>query len=204
MDLFLANGYERTGTKAIAEAAGVQEPLIFRHFSSKSRLLEQTVLFSLQTFAREFEQEFEQEPYPNKQALLHSVAHYTLKLYQLLSQERELLIALFASTGNRSVERHPVHEALAPLFEKLTAMGQRHKRRGALNPWFTVRLTFGLLVSAIVLEDWLFPWHGSLKKKQLPTALVQYVVGGSMYNQMMPRRLVNAASGSKRKSKKAQ
>src|SRR2546421_12548461 len=36
--LFARNGYEATTTAAIAEAAGVTEPILYRHFKSKQEL----------------------------------------------------------------------------------------------------------------------------------------------------------------------
>ena len=194
--LFLRHGYEATGTKAIAVAAQVQEPLIFRHFGSKAQLLEKAVLFSLETFVQEFEREFD----PREDALDKRVARYTKQLYELLVEERELIIALFASSRPaRSAHGSNLHRSLARLFDKLEEMGRSHHRRGGLDPWFAVRLTFGLVVSTIVLEDWLFPAESASKKKQLAGALVKYVVGGSMRREVRPEKPKPTASSSKRK-----
>jgi AcrR family transcriptional regulator len=41
---FAANGYVRTGTHAVAAAAGVREPLLFRHFGGKANLFDEAVV----------------------------------------------------------------------------------------------------------------------------------------------------------------
>lgn len=42
-DLFAQSGYARTTTRAIAEAAGVNEVTLFRHFGSKNNLLSEMI-----------------------------------------------------------------------------------------------------------------------------------------------------------------
>lgn len=43
-DLFSRNGYRRTSTAELAEAAGVAEATLFRHFPTKAKLFEQAVI----------------------------------------------------------------------------------------------------------------------------------------------------------------
>ncbi|WP_245644026.1 TetR/AcrR family transcriptional regulator [Paraburkholderia oxyphila] len=195
--LFQEYGYEATGTKAIAAAALVQEPLIFRHFGSKARLLEEAVLFSLETFVRGFEREFESP----QELFGASVVQYTRQLYELLTEERELIIALFALSGpNRSDQDCQIHRSLARLFDRLEEMGRRHHKPGGLDPWFAVRLTFCLVVSSIVLEDWLFPRGDVSTKERLVEALVQYVVGGTTWRgrPMAKHAPITSVNGAKR------
>jgi AcrR family transcriptional regulator len=47
--LFATQGYRRTGTAQIAEAAGIVESTLFRHFNTKAQLFEQAVIAPLRT-----------------------------------------------------------------------------------------------------------------------------------------------------------
>ena len=52
--LFAERGYAGTSTREIARAASVTEPMIFRHFGSKAKLFEESVLDPFNTFVSEY------------------------------------------------------------------------------------------------------------------------------------------------------
>src|SRR5208283_4392242 len=53
-DLFSRQDYRSTTTREIAEAAGVIEPLIFRHFGSKAALFHETMVAPFTSFVDDF------------------------------------------------------------------------------------------------------------------------------------------------------
>ena len=55
-DLFSRQDYRRTTTREIAEAAGVSEYLLFRHFGSKAGLFREALVSPFTTFVESFSQ----------------------------------------------------------------------------------------------------------------------------------------------------
>ena len=53
-DLFARQDYRSTTTREIAEAAGVIEPLLFRHFGSKAALFRETMVVPFTSFVDDF------------------------------------------------------------------------------------------------------------------------------------------------------
>src|SRR5580704_8134053 len=53
-DLFSRRDYRSTTTREIAEAAGVTEPLLFRHFGSKAALFREALVMPFITFVEDF------------------------------------------------------------------------------------------------------------------------------------------------------
>src|SRR5947199_10711285 len=53
-ELFIAEGYEATTTRQIAERAGVAEPLLFSNFGSKAGLFEAAVLNPIADFVADY------------------------------------------------------------------------------------------------------------------------------------------------------
>lgn len=60
--LFASNGYARTSTVDLAEAAGVAETTLFRHFPTKAQLFEQAVILPFQQAVRDLAQRRRERP----------------------------------------------------------------------------------------------------------------------------------------------
>ncbi len=58
MDLFASKGFKGATTRATAEAAGVSEALIFRHFATKEKLYDAIITASLEKRMAIWEREF--------------------------------------------------------------------------------------------------------------------------------------------------
>src|SRR5947207_12912922 len=54
LTLFAERGYGGTSTRDITTRAGVAEPLLFRHFGSKSNLFEQAVIEPFSRFVKDY------------------------------------------------------------------------------------------------------------------------------------------------------
>src|SRR5438045_8513547 len=94
---FAAQGYARASTRDIAVKAGVSEALLFRHFGTKAKLFELAILDPFQGFMDDYVDgrpaDLTDDPAPPEVPSRDYVAN----LYDLLSQNRELVLALLAA-----------------------------------------------------------------------------------------------------------
>lgn len=92
---FCERGYARATTRAIAERAGVAEPLLFRHFGSKASLFNEVVFGPLQAFMLEWQKFFDaQSDEYDAEAL---AKRFVSGLYDLLQQNRGLIVTYLAT-----------------------------------------------------------------------------------------------------------
>ena len=90
--LFATEGFERAGTREIAEAAGVTQAAIFRHFDTKEGLFEEAVAEPFETCISRFLDEWgDKEIGPSSNtAIAHS---FMTHFYELLRSNRDLFVA---------------------------------------------------------------------------------------------------------------
>lgn len=96
--LFARRDYRSTTTREIAEAAGVTEYLLFRHFGSKAGLFREALVVPFTSFVDEFGQTWQSvNPEETDEEELSRV--FVGHLYDLLIEHRGLLLTLVASDG---------------------------------------------------------------------------------------------------------
>jgi AcrR family transcriptional regulator len=157
--LFADRGYAATTTREIAQVADVSETLLFRYYGDKAQLFDAVIAAPFNRVIEEFtaaQQSFGEPgtPTPNLYRIV----------YDLLTENRDLLSALV-------VGRPPV-EAVAdggrPSFEPFFAAAVRQLeaeyRAVGRTPDFDIdagiRLAFGMMASAVLMREWLFPNGG--------------------------------------------
>ena len=96
--LFSRQDYRSTTTREIAEAAGVSEYLLFRHFGSKAGLFREALVLPFTTFVDGFGQTW-QAVIPEETDEEELSRHFVGQLYDVLVEHRGLLLTLVASDG---------------------------------------------------------------------------------------------------------
>lgn len=159
--LFAGKGYAGTSTREIAEKAGVSEALLFRHFGTKAQLFQRAIMDPFNEFMTGYVDHWEEEPVGTRTAE-QLCYEYVDGLYQLLSEHRELAMALVAA---HAFEDESVHAGLvggSPLGGLLDQIakvaGAEASARGFhFDTEITVRVVCGMVMSMALLDEWFFP-----------------------------------------------
>jgi AcrR family transcriptional regulator len=174
--IFAERGYAGASTKEIAQRADVAEVLLFRHFGNKSGLFDEAVLDPFDKFVDEWAGRWSRHGLRGDS--VDELAHeYVQLLYGFFEDNRDLLVALFAARAH--------HETTAARLDGLFARLEETVREGAAEyglpvsqPAITVRLTFGMVLSAVVHSDILFPSGMPLSRKKIIDELTGYMLHG--------------------------
>lgn len=95
-DLFARHDYRSTTTREIAEAAGVSEHLLFRHFGSKAALFREALVLPFTNFVDDFGQTW-QAVIPEETDEDELARHFVGQLYDLFVEHQGLVVTLLAS-----------------------------------------------------------------------------------------------------------
>jgi AcrR family transcriptional regulator len=155
--LFAESGYDATTTAAIASAAGVTEPVLYRHFPSKQALFLDVVrTVSRQTL--EHFQKLAKESFDSQQSLRQFTTQLPYNLNRLadaqhvlhgavaISRDRRVLLA--ARAHFRQMQRLIVH-----IVSKAKKTGMiRGKRSASVLSWHLVLLSLGYTMLAMNID----------------------------------------------------
>ena len=131
-ELFSTYGFENISTKSIAEAAGVSEAIIFRHFASKEDLYRQILdrkadEINVQKWSDELEHIAGRE---DDEALVLSVMKHVLEAGRQDPQFQRLLL-------QAALSGHPLHkitaQRLLPLHGFLSGYIKKRQKKGAFK-----------------------------------------------------------------------
>jgi TetR/AcrR family transcriptional regulator len=145
LHLFSSSGFRGTSTRAIAEAAGVSEALLFRHFPSKADLYAAI----LQQKAREsgFAKRFETLRRLARRADDHALVQYLVRAI-LGSYHRDPdfeRLMLYAALEGHELAQTSRQLFGAPAFALLRDYVVRRQEAGAFRPGDPALLVFGLV-----------------------------------------------------------
>jgi AcrR family transcriptional regulator len=119
--LFARQDYRSTTTREIAEAAGVNEYLLFRHFGSKAGLFREALVLPFTSFVDEFGRTW-QSVVPEETDEDELARHFVGHLYDVFVEHEGLLLTLVASNG---LSEEEVEDAgIADIRRALTLLGQ--------------------------------------------------------------------------------
>ena len=183
--LFAERGYAGTSTRAIAERAGVANSLLHRHFSSKAQLFEEAVFDPFATYIGQVVSDWEERS-PLKRTLEDECRFFVSGLYDALSEHRQLVLALVAGdiyeNDLRSFTSDQHDTPVGRLLERLEAITETEIRGRGLTPAgdvsATVRLTFGMVLSAAVLPRWIMPASNAPTRDHLVEEIVGFMLNG--------------------------
>jgi AcrR family transcriptional regulator len=181
-EVFGERGYAGTSTKEIAARAAVSEPLLFRHYGSKAQLFDEAVLVPLEQFIAEYVARWHAETDHGGTAG-DLARNYISGLYEMLESNKGLVMAaVTAHAYEGHLDGRPESgAALDSLFarlEELVRLGWAEQGWPAVDPMLAVRLTFGLVMSAAVFDDWLFPAGKRPSKARVVDELTEYMLHG--------------------------
>ncbi len=120
-DLFARQDYRGTTTREIAEAAGVTEYLLFRHFGSKAGLFREALVLPFTNFVDDFGKTW-QAVVPEETEEDELAKQFVGELYDVLVQHQGLLLTLIASDGLSDEEIDSA--GIADIRRALTVLGQ--------------------------------------------------------------------------------
>jgi len=176
---FAARGYARSSTRDIADAAGVSEALLFRHFGSKANLFELAILDPFHGFINAYVDgrpaDLTDPPPPPEVPS----RDYVATLYDLLAQNRELVMALLAARAYE-IDLTAKPELSDALDRLQTLVEVELAQRGLtdVDVPITIRVTFAMVVALAVFQDWLFPRDKRPSKERIVDEMVQFMVHG--------------------------
>jgi AcrR family transcriptional regulator len=118
---FARQDYRSTTTREIAQAAGVTEHLLFRHFGSKAALFREALVLPFTDFVDEFGRTW-QSVVPEETDEVELARHFVGQLYDVFVEHQGLLLTLMASEALSDEEK--ADAGIAEIRQAITALGQ--------------------------------------------------------------------------------
>jgi len=180
--LFARQDYRATTTREIAEAAGVSEYLLFRHFGSKAGLFREALVLPFTSFVDEFGQTW-QSLGPDETDEEELARHFVGRLYDVLVENQGLLLTLVASEGLSEEETGlaDIREALALLGE-ISAEGMHLRGMRSDQPDLPAHSTVAMIVGMAALRSAFFGTKQP-SRDAIVDELVQAILHGFLHRQ---------------------
>lgn len=153
VELFSKHGFSGTTTKKIAEAAGVSEAIIFRHFATKDEL------YAAILHDKVCEGGEHQFPWEGNLDLLAAMARgedvevfYQLALRALEKHHSDqdfMRLVFYSALENHDLAREFVHTFISRLYDFIGGYIEKRQAAGAMremNPRIAVRAFMGMLI----------------------------------------------------------
>jgi AcrR family transcriptional regulator len=179
--LYAQRGYDNTSMRDVAQLSDTSEALIYRSVGNKEQLFREAVLEPYEEFVSSFVRRWEAEPTPLSNENMMST--FIGQLYGLLSDRRELILALVSANAFSEPRIHPPGgSALNDALNALTghAEGEAELRGFEdIDVGLGVRCVVGLVMSFVVLDDWLLPQGADAPgRAHLISELTGFALGG--------------------------
>lgn len=182
-ELFARQDYRATTTREIAEAAGVSEYLVFRHFGSKAGLFREALVLPFTNFVDEFGKTW-RTVVPEETDEEQLAKEFVGELYDVLVRHRGLLLTLLASD---SLSEEEIESAgIADIRRTLTLLGQisaegmRIRGIRSSHPDLTAHSTVAMIVGMVALRS---TFHGTEPppREAIVNELVQAILHGFLH-----------------------
>jgi AcrR family transcriptional regulator len=178
---FGQSGYRGTTTKDIADAAGLAEKTLFRHFPTKALLFRDAVVAPFSSFVADYIQTWRERPRGSRPAEV-SVREFYAGAMAVFEEHGRLMIALIAAqtfgSGDAELGKE-LREALGGMLTGLDDIGAWVSTHGlVLDPAITPRLMFGMVAAAGIHSDWLFGLDGPPDRDRVIDELTGLTVHG--------------------------
>jgi len=157
--LFGSRDYRTTTTREIAEAAGVTEPLLFRHFGSKAALFREALVLPFTEFVDEFARTW-QSVVPEDTDEQELARHFVGQLYDVFVEHRGLVVTLLAAEASSEDEMAAagiadIRRALAVLGG-ISAEGMNLRGVRSNHPDLAAHSTVAMIVGMAALRSTYF------------------------------------------------
>lgn len=157
--LFARRDYRSTTTKEIAQAAGVSEYLLFRHFGSKAGLFREALVLPFTGFLDDFRETWQSvDPEATDEEELSR--QFVGQLYDILVENQGLLLTLVASDGlsDEEIEAAGVGDIRRALsvLGKISAEGMTLRGMHSSQPDLPAHSTVAMIVGMVALRSTFF------------------------------------------------
>jgi AcrR family transcriptional regulator len=181
-DLFAQRGYRGTATRDIADAAGVAERTLFRHFPSKAALFRDAVITPVQTFVQDFSSGWEKRERGGRDTEVE-VLEFFSTLIGVVAGERKLLVALAAAITFEDPESELYPELQTTLVPLLEGLERIFEVEAAARGWqvdseIGVRVIVGMALGVTVHSEWLFAGRSQPSTRSLVEQLTTITTWG--------------------------
>ena len=186
-EVFAERGYAGARTRQVAERAHATEQMLYRHFRTKEELFEQAVFQPFSQVVAEFLTEYEARSERGLTAE-ELTRDYVTGLYRFLRANRENLLALMALRAHPHAglpSTSPL-EQLFSVLERTLVKGLRNRGVEPGDAGLTVRLTFGMVLSAAVMDEGLLGVDADRETTRLLDELTAYVHAGVLHRTRRP------------------
>lgn len=158
-ELFSRQGYRSTTTREIAEAAGVTEYLLFRHFGSKAGLFREALVLPFTDFVDAFGTTW-QAVVPEETDEEQLTRQFAGQLYDVLVAHQGLVLTLVASDGlsDDDIENTgiaDIRRALG-LLGQISAEGMQLRGLRSTQPDLPAHSAVALIVGTVALRTTFF------------------------------------------------
>lgn len=158
-ELFGRQDYRSTTTREIAQAAGVTEPLLFRHFGSKAALFREALVAPFTGFVEDFAQTW-QSLDPDQTSEEELARHFVGRLYDVFVRHQGLLVTLMAAESLTEEEAAQagiadVRRALT-LLGRISAEGMNLRSIGSTHPNLPAHSTVAMIAGMAALRSTYF------------------------------------------------
>lgn len=174
---FVANGFERTTIRSVAQRASVTESMVFRHFESKAELFRATAAAPLVSFMEDYARILGADP---QQKPWDVTYRFVSGLYELCSTNRQVVLSLAGTgIGDSVSDSSPLAPCLHALVDGVHRYMQANGNEATNDIRDSVRLTVALVLGAALSGDALFP--PTYSPEDVRTALARFVLHGAGY-----------------------
>lgn len=182
-ELFARQDYRRTTTREIAEAAGVSEYLVFRHFGSKAGLFREALVLPFTDVVDQFGKTW-QTVIPEETDEEQLATQFVGALYDVLVRHRGLLLTLVASDGLSTEEIESA--GIADIRRTLTVLGRISTEgmhiRGmrSSHPDLPAHSTVAMIVGMVALRSTFYGTEAP-SREAIVDELVQAILHGFLH-----------------------
>lgn len=182
-ELFARQDYRATTTREIAEAAGVSEYLVFRHFGSKAGLFREALVLPFTNFVDEFGKTW-RTVVPEETDEEQLATQFVGELYDVLVRHRGLLLTLLASDSlsEEEIESAGITDIRRTLtvLGQISAEGMRIRGIQSSHPDLPAHSTVAMIVGMVALRS---TFHGSEPppREAIVNELVQAILHGFLH-----------------------
>lgn len=157
--LFARQDYRSTTTREIAQAAGVTEPLLFRHFGSKAALFREALVLPFTSFVDEFGRTW-QSLVPEETSEEELARQFVGQLYDVFVQHQGLLVTLMAAEalGEEEIADAGIADIrrAISLLGQISAEGMNLRAMGSPHPDLPAHSTVAMIAGMAALRSTYF------------------------------------------------
>lgn len=177
---FAANGYAGARTAAIAQRAGVVEPLLFKYFGSKANLFQRAIFDNLDRHYSRFIETHRFEG-DDPARWVEQTKEYIGQQQDFLRDNSRMFMSLIIHEAfdAEGVEGIDGLNGLQEFLDKMSGYAEaRDYDESVTDPALIARISFGSLLACVLFRDWLFP-KGVASEQKIRSALIDFILKGA-------------------------